>query len=91
MPLNKYYGGHGKKVMANMTREYGAAKGKQVFYATANKRQQRKVRKRNGPNDDRYTGKVPVASPSPYPGNSANSDQFTGMVAVAAPRKRRKS
>jgi hypothetical protein len=54
MPLSKYYGGHGEKVMANMTKEYGEKKGKQVFYATANKRKNmdtgpsHKVRKHHG-------------------------------------------
>ena len=38
MPIGKYYGGHGSQVMANMTKQYGAEKGTQVFYATANKR-----------------------------------------------------
>ncbi|MGH7182587.1 MAG: hypothetical protein ACREJN_11495 [Nitrospiraceae bacterium] len=37
MPINKYYGGHGDKVMAAMTKTYGADKAKQVFYATKNK------------------------------------------------------
>jgi len=36
LPINKYFGGGGNEVMANMTKEYGAKKGKQVFYATAN-------------------------------------------------------
>ena len=40
MPVSKYYGGHGQEVMANMTKEYGAEKGKNVFYATANKRKE---------------------------------------------------
>ena len=39
MPVGEYYGGHGSKVMKNMQKEYGAKKGKQVFYATANKRE----------------------------------------------------
>jgi hypothetical protein len=38
MPLSKYFNGGGEKVMKNMTQEYGATKGKQVFYATANAR-----------------------------------------------------
>lgn len=38
MPLDKYFSGSGEKVMRNMVGEYGAKKGKQVFYATANKR-----------------------------------------------------
>jgi len=38
MPISKYYKGHGEEVMKNMTKEYGAEKGKQVFYATANKK-----------------------------------------------------
>lgn len=37
MPLSKYYSGKGEKVMSNMKKEYGDKKGKQVFYATANK------------------------------------------------------
>jgi hypothetical protein len=37
MPINRYFKGSGEKVMAGMMKEYGAKKGKQVFYATANK------------------------------------------------------
>ena len=37
MPISRYFKGHGEEVMSNMTKEYGAKKGKQVFYATANK------------------------------------------------------
>lgn len=40
MPIGKYFGGHGREVMSNMQSEYGAKKGKSVFYATANKRNQ---------------------------------------------------
>lgn len=38
MPISKYYKGHGAKVMSAMQKEYGAKKGKQVFYATADKK-----------------------------------------------------
>jgi hypothetical protein len=38
MPIDKYYKGHGDEVMSNMKKEYGAKKGEQVFYATANKK-----------------------------------------------------
>lgn len=38
MPIGEYFEGSGKKVLANMQKEYGAKKGKSVFYATANKR-----------------------------------------------------
>jgi hypothetical protein len=38
MPVSEYYKGHGEKVMGNMMKEYGAKKGKEVFYATANKK-----------------------------------------------------
>ena len=38
MPINRYYGGHGEEVMSDMTKRYGGKKGKQVFYATMNKR-----------------------------------------------------
>lgn len=37
MPISKYYGGHGEKVLAEMIARYGKKKGTQVFYATANK------------------------------------------------------
>ncbi len=53
MPVSKYFKGHGEKVMANMKKEYGEKKGKQVFYATANKRgvntgPSKAVRKKHG-------------------------------------------
>lgn len=38
MPLSKYYGGHGEKVMKAMKGQYGGEKGEKVFYATANKK-----------------------------------------------------
>lgn len=41
MPVSKYFGGHGSEVMSNMTKQYGEKKGKQVFYATANKKGQK--------------------------------------------------
>lgn len=41
MPVNKYFGGHGEKVLSKMNDEYGAKKGKQVFYATLNKRKKK--------------------------------------------------
>lgn len=40
MPIKKYFGGHGEDVMSDMTKRYGAKKGKSVFYATANKKGQ---------------------------------------------------
>jgi len=38
MPVSEYYKGHGLKVMESMLKQYGSKKGKQVFYATANKK-----------------------------------------------------
>lgn len=38
MPIGKYYKGHGEEVMSSMQKQYGSEKGKQVFYATANKK-----------------------------------------------------
>lgn len=38
MPLAKYYSGHGSEVMKKMVSKHGKKKGKQVFYATENKR-----------------------------------------------------
>lgn len=38
MSVGKYFKGSGDKVMANMKDRYGEDKGKQVFYATANKK-----------------------------------------------------
>ena len=40
MPLSKYFGGHGKQVMAAVKKQYGA-KAERVFYATANKRKKK--------------------------------------------------
>lgn len=40
MPIAKYYGGHGRAVLAKMQKKYGKKKGTQVFYATAKKRGQ---------------------------------------------------
>jgi len=53
MPLSKYYGGSGEKVMSSMKKRYGSKKGKEVFYATANKRgldagPSKKVKKEHG-------------------------------------------
>ena len=56
MPLSKYFGGHGEKVMRNMKSHYGEEKGESVFYATANKRKKKgidtspsdKVRRKHG-------------------------------------------
>lgn len=41
MPLSKYFGGHGEKVMSAMKKQYGADKGERVFYATSNKRKKK--------------------------------------------------
>ena len=42
MPLSKHFGGHGAKVMSAMKKQYGAEKGKRVFYATENKKKSKK-------------------------------------------------
>jgi len=41
MPLSKHYDGHGKQVMIDMKQRYGSEKGKEVFYATTNKRKKK--------------------------------------------------
>lgn len=46
MPVSEYYSGHGVQVMHDMIKRYGEKKGKEVFYATANKRKSDKPRKR---------------------------------------------
>lgn len=39
MPISKYFGGKGEKIMSAMQKTYGKGKkAKQVFYAMANKR-----------------------------------------------------
>lgn len=43
MPISEYFKGHGSEVLHNMQEEYGAGKGKQVFYATANKHNEKPV------------------------------------------------
>ena len=40
MPIGKYFGGKGEKVLGSMEKTYGPKKAKQVFYATANKQKQ---------------------------------------------------
>ena len=37
MPVSKYFKGKGEKVMKSMKKQYVSKKGKEVFYATANK------------------------------------------------------
>ena len=49
MPISKYYGGKGEKVMSNMKETYGSdEKAKEVFYAKANKDKKKKKRHRRG-------------------------------------------
>lgn len=43
MPLDKYFAGNGEKVMRDMMRRYGAKKGKEVFYASVQKRKRKKA------------------------------------------------
>ena len=38
MPVGEYFKGKGSQVMQKMLQQYGPKKGKQVFYATANKK-----------------------------------------------------
>lgn len=38
MPVKSYFQGKGLDVMRSMLKKYGAKKGKQVFYATAEKK-----------------------------------------------------
>ena len=38
VPLSEYFKGDGKKILADFVKRYGEAKGKRMFYATANKR-----------------------------------------------------
>src|SRR5258707_1285185 len=40
MPIEKNFFGHGEDVMSDMQKKHGDKKGKQIFYATANKRKQ---------------------------------------------------
>jgi hypothetical protein len=56
MPIDKYFHGSGRKVLANMEKEYGEKKGLKVFYATANKRKMKPKSMRSGGMTS-YTGK----------------------------------
>ncbi len=47
MPVSEYYKGEGSKVMAGMKKRYGEKKGKEVFYATANKNGMNRPGKKN--------------------------------------------
>ena len=46
MPVGKYFGGHGERVMKQMQAAHGAEAGKRAFYATANKQKKRTILKR---------------------------------------------
>jgi hypothetical protein len=51
VPLKGYFKGKGEEVMGDMKSQYGAKKGKEVFYATANKKKmapKKKGKKRKG-------------------------------------------
>jgi len=48
MPLDKYFKGKGRKVMAEMKRRYGS-EGESVFYATVNKRKNLRKGASKGP------------------------------------------
>jgi hypothetical protein len=41
MPIGGYFGGHGTSVMSDMKKRYGSKKGESIFYATANKKDQK--------------------------------------------------
>lgn len=43
MPISDYFQGSGRRVMRSMRKKYGAKKGKQVFYATTNKKKSKPV------------------------------------------------
>lgn len=49
MPISEYFKGSGEKVMSNMKKQYGEEKGKQVFYATANKKGMKAKNKKHRP------------------------------------------
>lgn len=48
MPISAYFGGHGKKVMADMKDKNGEEAGEREFYATANAQDQKPKKKRGG-------------------------------------------
>lgn len=48
MPVSRYdryYGGNAKKALAAMVSKYGPVKGRQVFYATMNKKKRSRGRR----------------------------------------------
>ena len=44
VPVGKYFKGHGEEVLAAMKKQYGATKGKSVFYATINAKKTKRGR-----------------------------------------------
>jgi len=44
MSISDYFKGSGSKVKRKMEEKYGKKKGKQVFYATANKRKMKPIK-----------------------------------------------
>jgi hypothetical protein len=65
MPIKKYYGGHGEEVMADMKGRYGEEKGKEVFYATANKRDQNPGDKKKSKKDNPVIARMKMVMEGP--------------------------
>lgn len=47
MPLAKHFAGKGDKVMGDMQERYGTKRGREVFYATLQKRKKKRKRKKH--------------------------------------------
>ena len=60
MPISRYFSGHGSEVMAGMKDRYGEKKGKQVFYATANKKNQNPSGENDNNNSSQANGAAAV-------------------------------
>ena len=43
IPISKYFGGSGEKVLSNTKKQYGEKQGKSVFYALVNKSKKREA------------------------------------------------
>ena len=60
MPISRYFSGHGSQVMSEMKDRYGEKKGKQIFYATANAKNQNPSGENENNNSSQANGAAAV-------------------------------
>lgn len=70
MPIENYFRGHGKEVLAGMQKKNGDEAGKREFYATANAKNMKPEKPRDGAMARSTTGTGGASMTSSAPGKS---------------------